>query len=134
MFATLACIRTGQLEMAAGHLATAREIDALPSLLGLAIDAARQGRDDDAESLCRHCRQLLAEEAGLSRRDVFICSALQGLLASEGDGPGADSGRLAVQIGEEALAAADSPEEVRLGIVRPPLPWPTPSGNGRGGV
>jgi hypothetical protein len=95
------------LDVAAGHLATAKACDPLPSLIGLAISAVRQGRSAEAESLCGRCDALIAVEAGrLSRRDVFIVSALAGLLAADGDGL-EDVGQLAADIADEAIDAAD---------------------------
>ena len=137
-------MRAGLIDAASGHLAVARASDPLPSLIGLAIDAVRQGRRDEADSLCQRCEALIEAEAGrLSRRDVFIVAALAGLLAAEGDSL-RDAGQLACDVADETIDAADNarytiaadvaePEEARPAIIRPPA-WPRPKGDGRQGA
>jgi hypothetical protein len=106
--------------MALVHLSQARLVDSLPRLIGLAADADAQGRVEDWESLCdRAAEELAREESGApSRRDAFICAAMQGVLA--GEGARDDAGRLAVQLAEEALEAADDCRGATLEMEPPP--------------
>jgi hypothetical protein len=103
----IACIEGGLPERAAGHLSAARQADPLPLLIGLALEAQRDGRDDDLASLLERAARLLdAERQGISRRDFFAAQALAGILAGEGRIEGA--GEAAAELADECLDVIDN--------------------------
>jgi hypothetical protein len=105
--AAIACIEGGLPERAAGHLAAARDADPLPMLIALALEAQRDGRDDDLASLLARAGRLLdAERQGISRRDYFAAQALAGILAGEGRIEGA--GEAAAELADECLDVIDN--------------------------
>jgi hypothetical protein len=131
--AAVNCLGAGLVGLAAGHLAAARKADPLPTLVALAIEAERNGRQAEAVSLCERAEALLAEErGGVSRRDAFLMAVATGLLAAEGD-KAPDFGLLVVQLGDELIDAAD---DVRYTLTMerpdddgPRLHVPPPSAN-----